>query len=254
MTPLPPVSARGMGYFDKRGLIKAQLQEAGYSKVTSAILARVMGKYGGVTWHPMTRADQKLNQSLVDFYKKMRAKQANYSKKGADIAFADNTTPEDTKGTPADKAAAKTNADAAHQAVSETSAAAKDAGASLKAGDATTFEKFKASTSLKITSLGAGALGVVCIVKGINDKADEIKYTQVILPLIRQGAQAIALGNQIMSGQEVDLDQLRFYDQQFSGKDSSNTQSSWADSRSIQAEMGQPQTGPQPNKALSSIS
>jgi hypothetical protein len=255
------VSAKGMGYFEKRGLIKSQLTETGYAKVTSAILARVMGRWGGVTWHPMTLADQKLNQTLVDFFKKMRGKQAEYTKNGGGpLAFDVNEDPlaEGNNDSPAVKQGNNTkrqNASQTHGTITATEAEATAAAADIKTGDTAKFSAFKQGINSKL-SLAAGpaaALGVLCMVKGINDNAGQIKYAQVILPLIRQGVELVAIGNQIMTGQGVDPDQMRFFNDELSGKDSSGKTSSWVEARSVQALMGQPQTGPLPSKTLTTI-
>jgi hypothetical protein len=67
------------------------------------------------------------------------------------------------------------------------------------------------------------------------------------------GIESLAVGSQIKSGNNVNLDELSAMSTQLSGKDSSGKVSSWSQSQSIQANLGNPNTGVAPNSTLRSI-
>ena len=154
---------------------------------------------------------------------------------------ADESKPQDPK-----------NTDPSQQSASD-SVAETNSGASAAASDKSKFGEFKTSTSAKLLGGGAAAVGVLCIVKSINNDADQIKQTQVILPLIRLGIETMAVGSQVQSGQDIDLTEMGQLSKFLSGTDTTGNKSNWSDAESIQAELGHPNTGVAPSKTLTTI-
>ncbi len=111
----------------------------------------------------------------------------------------------------------------------------------------------RSSTSLKIAGGVTAAVGVICAIKGISDQFDTIKYDNVALPMMRAGMEFVALGSQIQSGKDIDMQILSLYAKQMfqeagERKNGSTVEkipaSSASNARSYQAENGDPQTGP----------
>jgi hypothetical protein len=87
----------------------------------------------------------------------------------------------------------------------------------------------------------AALVGLICAVKSLGDDAEGAKYANNVLPMMRMGMGVIAMGNQAMSGQGLNLDEMGVMSEQLHD---SKTGSTWTEARSIQAELGQNQTGP----------
>lgn len=228
-----------LGFLDSLRLNSTVLQKAGYSKISAAIGARQLCVRAGCTslLHPLTKLAN-AKQATIDNWFNNRNKNV---KEGSTVTItetgADPTDPEST---------------AAEDAINSTSAESE------KAVDPSGLAKFKASLALKFAGGGAAALGLVCMVKTVNDNAGEIKQAQIVLPLIRMGIESMAIGDQIMSGKaggkDVDLNELSKYSSLLNGVDSTtNKSSSWDQAASIQAELGNTNAGIKANKTLDTI-
>jgi hypothetical protein len=213
------------GYINQRRSLGFLASEAGESKIPTALRVRIMSRYGLVSWHPMKILDKKLNETLADRYTKWRADQEDSLKNGVK----DTVTFDETVGSQGTDENGKPI---------PLSAEDKAAAASAPKNPEIT----KSVLSGKAFNLAGGlaaASGVACSLKAVNDNIGAIRYTQVVKPLIRMGMQAVTVGNQIMTGQEVDPDAVSFLSKNLTEVDSKgNSVSSWNDAKSIQHEQG----------------
>jgi hypothetical protein len=84
----------------------------------------------------------------------------------------------------------------------------------------------------------------------VDHNVSQERQAKVVLPMMHLASQFITLGSQAQSGQDISALQLGFYKDYLDGKDSQgNVTSTWNQAQSIQAELGQPQTGPDIPKA-----
>lgn len=238
------VPADDLGYVKNRKLISLMMKDAGYSKVTTAINTRVMGKRAGIDWHPMKKLDKKTKQSLAERLTEWRKQRQAKIDDGDLSASTTSDTPGDTDSDA--KKAANEEANKAKTATDETIQESKTVAKDIESGVVSegpdsSLAKFQSSTALKLAGGAAAAVGVVCMVKGISENMDALQHAKVVLPLMRVGMQAITLGNQVMVGKDVDMQQLGFFAKQLTD---SKTDTSWLQARSIQAELGQPTDGP----------
>ncbi len=101
---------------------------------------------------------------------------------------------------------------------------------------------------------GTAALAVACVLKGLDSDATKIKETQVVYPLVREATTMIAVGGQVMSGQDLTAAQVGYFKKLLDGpslkKGSGSDQTSWNEAASIQAELGNPSTGVAPSSTL----
>jgi hypothetical protein len=240
-------NAAKLGYFQNRKIVSAMMTAAGYNAKTGAVGSRIMGKRTGSTWHPIEAFK---NSKLSDAERKsaFRREQVAYSEKGAaaTVDTANDANPKDKAATDT----ASTEQNAAQQALSD----GQQANSDLSSGDNAAYDKLKASLSNKFTLGGLTATGVLCIFSGLDLRADQIKESQVVLPLVRQGVQAVSLGNQVMSGRDLDTTDLGDFKDFLNGKSSDGRQTSWIQAESIQAELGRPTAGTtKPAKTLTTI-
>jgi hypothetical protein len=239
-------NAAKLGYFQNRKIVAAMTKAAGFNAKTSVVGSRVMSKRTGSTLHPI----ESLKRSkLSDVERKLtfRKEQVKYVENGVSsrIEAVNNADPKDKVATDT----ANGQAAAAQQAIADGSQAFSD----LSGGDSTALDKLSSSLSNKF-SLGAlTATGVLCIFSGLDKNADQIHESQVVLPLVRQGVQSISLGNQVMSGQDLDTTSLGDYKDLLNGK-VNGKKTSWFQAESIQAELGRSTDGTiKPGKTLTTI-
>ncbi|HET6864203.1 MAG TPA: hypothetical protein VFH37_03340 [Candidatus Saccharimonadales bacterium] len=240
------INAKDLGYRKSLSLTQFMLEASGKNKLAAAIEARVMGGIYGLTWHPFTVSS--LVHDNLDTETNFEKNLADEEYKGetaAEIETATSTGKNDQTGA--------ANATAAEGEANSTQSAGQSAGNAAGSGDPNALNNFRDSIHIKLAGGAAGAAGVLCILKGLGDKADEIKQAEVILPLARMASVVISGGNQVESGQDIDLTQVGYLSKQFVGKDAAGQQTSWIDAQSIQAELGHPNTGVSPDDTLNSI-
>jgi hypothetical protein len=201
----------------QRRAIRGMTKELGYSKVPTAIRARVLGKYAGVDFHPMHILDKKVNQSLVDLYDNWKNTREEKIKNGV------KPTTIDTTGASTEDKDGKTIPIEGGGSESPEASKYKD-----------TLNSVKESGGLKITGGVAAAVGIACAMKSVNENIGAVRYTQVILPIMRTGMDAMIVGQQIMSGNDVDPLEMDFLSKSFDNLNKDGTiHDSWDQSASI---------------------
>lgn len=237
------------GFFSNRRFNQSLIESAGFAKIDGAIATRIMGVRDGVTWHPIKKIDSTITGTIDDALTAWLRSHNQRVQKGEPQSLSatggqDPTRPND----PSSSGANQTAADQVDEFADEAKNITKQADdISVKsspqtAGElgGTVIQQLTESTAGKV-GLGATAVvGVACAAQGIAKAADGLKHDMVVLPLIRQAMMAISLGNQLMSGEDVNMTQLSFYNKQLSN----SKHQSWSTARSIQAEQGKPLTGP----------
>lgn len=232
-----------LGYFEAKKLVRVQLEEAGYSKLGAAIRARIMGKRAGIDWHPMKKLDRKANEKISDLYNRWREEREK--RMNGDIEediTGSNAAQEDPDGD--GKPTTDPDAASAKPQVDETIGLANEANAEAATGHVPASEGalhgLRTHVATKIAGGVSAAIGIICTIKAISDNIDQIKHLNVVMPLMRMGMEAVTVGNQVMSGNDVDMQQLAFFAKNLNDPETG----SWAAARSIQAELGQKQLGP----------
>jgi len=226
------INTEKMGFIAQSKLARVVLKNTDLGTISSTAGARIMGKRAAVTWHPIQKADQAILQTLVDATKANRDKakakqQAEFDKQQIDsIKEGDFTITGDPKVDPeADGNTDPTKVDDANK----TSTAVKD---------------FMEHPTVKITGGGVAVVGAACVAKGLSDSVVQLRQTQVVLPMIRMGVQAMSLGSQVMSGQDISAEQLGLFKEQLDTVNSKGkVTSTWNEAESIQAEEGNENTG-----------
>jgi hypothetical protein len=239
------VDVRGQGYFKTKALTTNMLSQAKYSKVSASVGGRLMCKRAGCTLHPLKLLGNKAKSALEDWWGKRNATDREGQ---SALAAQDRETTPDKKDPNAQETT--DNNTKASQAINNTKNEAQGA-----KDDPGKFNGFKTSLSSRILGGGAAAVGLFCTVKGINQESQEIKRTQVVLPLIRMGTEMVAVGNQLESGQDISSSELSKYAALLNGKDANGKYSSWVQAKSILAEQGRTSSGTagEPDDTLKSI-
>jgi hypothetical protein len=220
------VSEIGTKYRAQTKALRSSVSAMGDSKLSSAARMRVLKKYGFVTWHPLKIVDKKANSKATDIAKGLKEKWDNRIKNGIEPAAGDASTTnsgtdENGKPIPASDAEKATVVDAPKNAKGILSSIAE-------------------SKSAKITGGVAAVAGLACALKSVDDNIASIKYYQMMVPMIRVGLDAVAVGEQIKSGQDVDPAELSYLSHYLNSTDATTGQTtSWNDAESIRTNNGE---------------
>jgi len=223
------IDASNLGYIDNYKLTYGLLRESGYSKLSSAIGARYLCQRAACTsmLHPLTKKVGGSKRSLEDWWNNRNTA----AKEGGNSSIEGDTQEQQDKNgkTTAQQDKLKTEI-------------ATDESSKLSPKD----------ISLKLGSVSFAAAGILCIAKSADSQAKDLKAGQIQV-LMRLAVESMGIGSQIQSGQDIDMSQLAQYDSLLSGTDSSGNKTSWADSESIQANLGKAKTGVAPDKTLTTV-
>jgi hypothetical protein len=248
------VNADDIGYFKHLAFIKDSMRTAGYSRISAAVLGRLMGKRAGVDWHPIKKIDKKVLRTAETRYTDWREKRTEEIEKGTKTTISTSADPtDDPHETEAQKQERANNANSTKGEADSSLNDGADAGEESSKGNDSALADYQDRLGGKIALGGASAAGVICLAKGLADNADGIKQKQVNLPLIRMGMESVALGSQTMNGTDMDSETLGFYSKLYNGKDKKGKTSSWIQAKSIQAELGHKNIGTEADNTLLTI-
>jgi len=223
------------GYFKSQLFDYSVLKENGLRGLPAAIGARLMATRRGATLHPINKLITKGEESLSALTERVKQNRDNAIRDGAKPDLT-SLSASDTNSNDPGAANAADAANATNDTIAESQNPTTD----------TTQEGSK--ISLKAAAAGGSlfAVGIACTLRHIDSQAADIKDAQVVAPLIRMGTEAVALGEQVKSGQDIDLQTLGIYANQLNGYGSGGKKSSWIDSAPIQTELGNPGKGVDP--------
>jgi hypothetical protein len=240
-------SDRFRDYFKNARLSRQILRNAGLSKLSAAVGARVLQERAGVTLHPIKKADQKIlkggAKAWEDLKKKFYKDEVTYTTKGANAVKPSSESAKDKDGNPVG------GTDELSNELGGTAQDAANAAEGTANGDKNSLKAYKEKLQAKVSASklagGVGLVAVACIVQGLSKNVDNIRQEQIILPMMRMGMEAVSTGNQVMSNQDLSAVQLGFYkDFLDETDDNGEVVSTWNQAQSIQYELDRPQTGP----------
>lgn len=255
---------RQNSYRQNMKLNRAALKSAGYGKITAAIGARTMGKRAGINWHPLQKLDDAAKRSAEARIKAWREKREADVKEGA-AQFDTTKSTSSGEDSTEDEKRADSEAGQAEASADETVA---DAQSDPDAAEQSIKDKIG-----KGVGGPAAIAGILCLAKGIDDDAKNLKLAQVILPLMRISMTAIAIGSQLQYGDrtgetttnkdgiqevvaeasaDISNDELSYNKDLMYGEDEQGNKTSWADSEAYRAEMGKT-GGVKPSETLNEI-
>lgn len=194
------IDTRDVSAKQKRTLIRTISKKTGVNKLVSTLASRLLIKRGAVDFHPIKNIARDKKESVADYNQKRLQERAERERVGVVNGGVDpreETDKDGNKTTNPDDVGAADNADDLIKQASE--APGKDAIKGL----------------VKNGMKGAVIIGVFCAVKSFGDNIEDYKYANDVMPMMRMGMDVIATGNQVMSGQGINMDELGAYSQQF---------------------------------------
>ncbi|HSX33055.1 MAG TPA: hypothetical protein VLF91_01835 [Candidatus Saccharimonadales bacterium] len=227
-------SARNVGYFKTKGLVKAMMDQAGYSRITSAIWARNTASVTNSSFflHPLRWADFKLLKAadrLLTFNKQQNTATENGANQDP-ITTETNTDPKDKPTT--------ASADGAKNATDEAINELHDAGNSTLNGDTGPLSALQSNSAFKKASGATGIVGIACMAEALGAEYNVIQQAHVLMPMLRLFVRAMGVAGQEMNGSpDMNATLAGYYNQSLVNKQD-NT--SWADAKSLRVEEGRP--------------
>lgn len=200
--------------------------------------SRVMAKRAGITLHPLKKLDRKLLTKADEAFEKRKERRKNGENTDKTTATTGESADDDGSKSEEDKAREKANADQARDSANSTSDDARSVSEAKASDKPGAYSRFASSTSMKLAGGGAAAVGVACMIKAVADNADDIKETQVILPMMRIAGEFMSLGGQVMDGSDFDMEQLGDAAEQLHAIDSTGKKTSVSQSETMIAESG----------------
>lgn len=214
------------------------------NKIVGTVSSRLLIKRGGVDFGPLKNIKRQAVDSVLDYRTRVKDARAGRDSNGVtnDIGQ-QRASPDDADGN------GVADGDETDRAVAEE--ANRQVGEAKAAGS----QGAKGNKTLKSLKAGVGksatpivVVGALCTIKTFGNEAEALQHQNIVLPMMRIGFRVISTGSQVMSGQNVNLDELGALaedlnepDEDGNGPDKGST---WTAARSIQAELGQEQTGP----------
>ncbi len=215
--------------------------------VSSAMGKRLLKKRAGVDFHPLRNKVREARESLVDYYRARKEERAERRAKGSqdvDVKAPKAEEITDANGNKTTDAATREAAEEAERIVGDTNKVNPVGEEAV--GKIANIKKLLSSPVAKTAGWAGAVVGVMCTARSLGQEAENVQYARVILPMIRIGMEFISIGSQIMSGKDVNLEELGsmsadLYD---TTKDLPANKRSFFSAQSIQAEQGKKQTGP----------
>jgi murein DD-endopeptidase MepM/ murein hydrolase activator NlpD len=234
---------------DRSNIIKGLSNEAGFGRSISYIGNRVLKPQAGVTFNPFNRARDKIYEGIAKKIANPKdaetAQEAEFNKEGqayanggeaAEQVTLDNAenAKDDPKATEAGNVATAT--DAGNQLSSDANAAKTDI--QNGAPDQTDKAAAKVKSSIgKIAGKVAGGIGIACVLKGIDSNSAKINQAEVVVPLIRIGAEMESVGSKVKyGGTDVSSTMLKQYSKKLYDP---ATKSLWTDAAPVRALEGE---------------
>lgn len=224
------VNMEGTSARHRRAVLTASVNNLDMGRTASFMHARVLKLRGLVNFAPLKNIVRKQDESIRQYRDRVKEEKAKEMKTGAKTGSmrgsAEQATDSDGNSVP------NPEAEGAINEVNETIE-----------GEGPASEK--ASNLKRKMQQGMGPLGVVsmiCAVKGLGDMAPDIQQENINDPLTRMGMDVITTGSNIQAPDaKKNLEEMSAYSEIFYDH---KTGTGFNEARSIQAELGQPQDGP----------
>lgn len=217
----------------RRQIIGGMTDNLGLNKVSTALASRLLKIRAGVDFHPLKNISRSVDEKLFDFYRRVKEERDKRIANGVD------DRPRSVSGENEPEADEDGNQPPGSDVDSESDDLLHELDGEVGDGSQTNIDK--ASTKFQNALKGAAGVALFCATYQLSQQIPELRYQNIVLPLMRMGGEVVTMGSQVQTGQDVNLDELgALTDNLYSEEDDTT----WAAARSIQAELGQDPVGP----------
>ncbi len=229
-TQIVDLSNVDKGFAGRRKSVNTITKAMDIHNAGSALAAHLLKKRGGISFHTMNKAKERLDKAGRERYKKQ------YEKDREKAVVEGAQSPGDAKaasGGDPDGDGKENPPDASDEVAS------KDAKAAL--------DEFKLKGALGKSATGAAAVvGILCAAKSYGNGLETYKFTNNIMPMMRMGMDAASKGSQAMTNDDFDLYALGNFAEFLYDKEN---KTSWTAAESVKAEQGKTGGVPMPKEA-----
>ncbi len=229
---------------------KTIVKASSHNSLSGTLAKRLLIRRGGVDFHPLKNIKRQAGESLLKYYRNRKEERSERRKTGTNLpdGTLEGDQGKDTNGDgKPDEPGTAGDANAGNDILNEARDIEKQAldnaekGLS-KEGKKALTDKLLDKIKSKLTAGGAAAAigATLCVINDVNKNLDDYKYQNMLI-MMRMGMEIVTAGNQVMTGQDVNIDELGslsndLYDE--------GDETSWVSAASVQAELGKEPTGP----------
>lgn len=227
----------------RRSVISASTDALKLNKISSIMGARTLSTLGGANFSPITNRVRSATENQFDSRREAKDQERREQIKNGVEADngslrTNNTTAVDADGDPI-------------QPTGTTAEVINDAddlvGQAVNAEDPESLVNVKNLINNRILTQSAGGaaavIGVLCATRDLGNQAEELQFSQTIMPMMRMGVEFISLGSQIISNRSLNIEDLGYYVDLLNSEEGQNVVAA----ASLQFEQGQEPTGPDIN-------
>lgn len=219
----------------RRVIMRGVVGSIGLQKISAANARRILITRAGVDYHPLRNISRDLDEEIFDYYNRVR-EERNERRSNGDAETRNSFEGRDD-----------TDGDGNTSENSTNNEAARSASEVVEGADAPEI-----SNQLKrILGGGVGAATAATLICSLDQLGDSIPTTrqaQIVLPVMRIGMEIVTMGNQVMAGgidgKSFNLDELGATITEFYDVTAEEGAEEFFGARTWQAELGQPQSGP----------
>lgn len=220
---------------ERRKFSKSINKSTDVNNIASTVGSRLLAKRGGVDFHPLKTpkryvVDKGFNKWQA---RKDAAKRDREGVKISDGLPIDRST--DADGNPNQSAEDIKASEGANGALEEARKIAEDAPDPKSGGQTLKSLRMGIAKAAGPTVV----VGILCTAKSFGNDIESFKFANNYMPMLRMGMRIITMGNAVMLGQNVNLDELGAFNDALYDEE---TKTSWTQARSIRAELKQPLT------------
>lgn len=208
------INLSGVSFGDRRTWIKTIGSSTNVNNLSSSIGSRLLIKRAGVNFHPLNKFRGTIDNAAEERIRKKRADSIANGVESSDGMKTANTVDSDGDKKP----------DSADGIDTQTSEETKSI-----------IDDFKKSGALKSGATSTAIIGVLCAAKTFGNGVEDYKFQNNFMPMVRMGFDGMASGNQVMSGDDIDLATMGVLVKYLYDKEKGT---SWNQAESIRAEQG----------------
>lgn len=225
------IDLSGVSFRDRRVATRTINSAIGANRVVAGLASRLQIKRFGIDFHPLKNIVRRENDRAEYRTQVLKQWVKNIKSDTRNTRTLNNTQETDDEGNPVQSDEAKQASDEANRIIDE--GANTDSSSS---GESNRASRVK----LLATAGGAAVVGMMCAVHGAGEEAEE-RNLQNAKEIIKIGKAVGHIGNQVKGMEDANLDEMGVYSDLIYDAD---TETSYWNAKSMQAEAGEPQTGP----------
>ncbi len=232
------INVRQFDIGERRDILKLAVDTPSKGTASNAIKKRILSARAGVGFHVLGDRRRPVTERLIDWRTERKVERSEDVKTGIDATDGRNLTGTEAEGENGETV--RVNDDIANEANNGIQEAELVSDLAERNSLADRFKNTITRASGPAAAASA-VIGSLCVARSIGNEIPAYQQANIILPMVRMSMNAISIGSQVQSGQDISLDELGAFTDDFYDEE---TQSSIWGAAAIQATQGKEVTGP----------